>query len=52
MTDLCWGGAIFLTSLGALCYWGAGIFAGESFYYPAAWLLFLALLCAVLAGGA
>jgi len=50
MADWCWGGAVFLTSLGALCYWGAQTCAGESFYYPAALILFLALLCAVLAG--
>jgi len=46
---LLWGGAIVLTSLGALCYWGAGTLGEEDFYFPAAILLVLALLGAALA---
>jgi hypothetical protein len=44
------GGAIILTCLGALCYWGAGALGEESCYFPAAVLLLLALLAAALAG--
>ncbi len=44
------GSAIILTCLGALCYWGAGALGEEGFYFPAALLLLLAFLAAVLAG--
>ena len=47
---LLWGSAIILTSLGALCSWGAGALGEEDFYVPAVLLLLLALLGAALVG--
>lgn len=47
---LLWGSAIILTSLGALCYWGAGALGEEGFYFPAVILLVLALLALALVG--
>lgn len=46
MIGLWWGLAIFLSAVGALFYWSAGVMAVESFYGDASLILFLALLCA------
>jgi hypothetical protein len=46
MINLLWAVAIFLSAVGALFYWSAGVMAVESFYKDASLILFLALLCA------
>ena len=49
MINLWWAAAIFLSAVGALFYWSAGVMAVESFYKDASLILLLALLCVGLA---
>jgi hypothetical protein len=44
-----WGGAVGLTLLGALVFWGARVFAIESFYLVSSAILGLALILVGLA---
>jgi hypothetical protein len=44
-----WGGAVGLTMVGALFFWGARLFAMESFYRDSSAILGLALILAGLA---
>jgi hypothetical protein len=49
MVQLFWGGALVLTLVGALLFWGARVFEVESFYLDSSATLGLALVLVSLA---
>ena len=51
MDGLWWGGAMVLTVMGALSYWGAGVLKMEGCYRDACLFLVLAFILVCLAGG-